>query len=130
MSCFSVPYLVHFDLKARGESLKKAVFHPSARKTIQGFPYEARKEIGEAITDLQLGMQPTMPVFRTMPSVGSGVGEIRISERSGAFRVFYYLKLKDAVLIFHAFQKKTEQTAKREIDIGLKRLKEMINEKV
>jgi phage-related protein len=106
--------------------LKKAVFHPAARTAIQSFPREARKEIGEAITDLQLGMQPTMPVFRTMASVGPGVGEIRISERAGAFRVFYYLKLKDAVLIFHAFQKKTEQTPKREIDIGLRRLKEMV----
>jgi phage-related protein len=106
--------------------LKKAVFHPAARTAIQSFPREVRKEIGEAITDLQLGVQSTMPVFRTMPTVGPGIGEIRVSERAGAFRIFYYLKLKDAVLIFHAFQKKTQQTPKKEIDIGLRRLKEMI----
>ena len=106
--------------------MKKAVFHPTARKVIQDFPREIRRELGEAITDLQLGMQPTMLVFRSMPAMGPGIGEIRIADGSGAYRAFYYLKLRDAVLIFHAFQKKTEKTPQKEIDTGLRRLKEMV----
>ena len=106
--------------------MKKAVFHPAARKTIRSFQRNLRKELGEAITDLQLGMPPTMPVFRPMPSMGPGIGEIRIADESGAYRVFYYLKLRDVVLIFHAFQKKTEKTPQKEIDTGLRRLKEMV----
>jgi phage-related protein len=36
------------------------------------------------------------------------------------------LKVADAVLIFHALAKKTQKTPDREIEIGRKRLKEML----
>ena len=41
-------------------------------------------------------------------------------------RVFYYAKLADSVLIFHAFTKKTQKTPPDEIALGQKRLKEML----
>ena len=47
----------------------------------------------------------------------------------GAYRVFYYTKLVDSVLIFHAFAKKTQQTPPKEIALAQKRLKEMLDEK-
>jgi phage-related protein len=60
-----------------------------------------------------------------MPSVGPGVEELRIKDRTGAFRVFYLARRADAVLIFHAFQKKTQKTPQKEIELGRKRLEEM-----
>jgi phage-related protein len=42
--------------------------------------------------------------------------------------VFYYTKLADSVLIFHAFAKKTQKTPPQEIALAPKRLKEMIDE--
>jgi len=44
-----------------------------------------------------------------------------------AVRVFYFLKLADAILVFHAFQKKTQKTPKREIILGQQRLKEVLH---
>jgi phage-related protein len=41
-----------------------------------------------------------------MSSVAAGVNELRIRDRSGIYRAFYYTKLEDSVLIFHAFVKK------------------------
>ena len=64
-----------------------------------------------------------------MPSVGTGVEELRIKDRSGAYRVFYLARLADEVLVIHAFTKKTEKTPKTEIDLGKKRLKELLDEK-
>ncbi len=63
-----------------------------------------------------------------MPSVVEGVDELRVKDRTGAYRVFYLAKLADAVLIFHAFTKKTPRTSPREIALGQKRLKEMLYE--
>jgi len=63
-----------------------------------------------------------------MASVGSGVEELRLRDRSGAYRVFYYTKLADSILIFHAFAKKTQKTPQREIALAQKRLKEMLDE--
>lgn len=70
-----------------------------------------------------------MPLSRPMTTIAPGVFELRVKDRAGIYRVFYYTKLKDRILIFHAFTKKTEQTPKRELAIGQKRLREMINEK-
>lgn len=70
-----------------------------------------------------------MPLSRAMSSIAPGVEELRIRDRFGAYRVFYYTKLADSVLIFHAFAKKTQQTPPKEIALAQKRLKEMLDEK-
>ena len=84
--------------------------------------------LGKAIFDLQKGETLSMPLSRPMPSVAEGVEELRVRDRTGAYRVFYLAKLADAILIFHAFTKKTQRTASREIALGRRRLKEMIYE--
>ena len=63
-----------------------------------------------------------------MKDVGKGVEEIRIRDVSGAYRVFYFTRFQDAILIFHAFKKKTQKTSKKEINLGKKRLQEMLND--
>jgi len=61
-----------------------------------------------------------------MASVAPGVEELRAKDRSGAYRVFYFTRLETAVLIFHAFEKKTAKTPLHEIELARKRLKEML----
>lgn len=48
--------------------------------------------------------------------------EIRICDEAGAFRVLYITGIEDAVFVLHAFQKKTQQTAKRDLDLAAARL--------
>jgi len=56
-----------------------------------------------------------------MPEVGRGVEEIRIREASGIFRVLYTARIEDFVYVLHAFQKKTQQTSKRDLDLARER---------
>ena len=63
--------------------------------------------------------------WKPMKEVGPGVREIRVREASGAFRVIYLATLRDRVVVLHAFQKKTQQTPQRDIDLAAKRLREM-----
>ena len=85
-----------------------------------------RRELGKAIFDLQKGTKLSMPLSRPMPSIAHGVEELRVKDRSGAFRVFYFTRLETAVLIFHAFAKKTAKTPLHEIELARTRLKEML----
>lgn len=107
--------------------MKLALFHPKARVALRGFPEDVRRELGKVIFDLQKGEKLSMPLSRPMPSVTSGVEELRIKDRSGAYRVFYFSRFADAILIFHAFAKKTLKTPRAEIDLAQKRLKEMLH---
>lgn len=109
--------------------MKVAAFHPKALTIIKSFPKEVRREVGKVVFDLQAGVKLTMPLSRTMSSVAIGVNELRIRDRSGIYRVFYYTRLADSLLIFHAFTKKTQQTPPHEIALARERLKDMLDEK-
>ena len=68
-----------------------------------------------------------MPNARPMPAVAAGVSELRIRGENGSFRVFYFTATAKGVLVFHAFEKKTQRTPPLEIELAKKRLKELLD---
>ena len=106
--------------------MKETVFHPAIKKVIRAFPKTIKLELGKAIRDLEKGFSLSMPLSRPMNTIARGVEEIRLKGASGIYRVFYYVKLKDKILIFHAFQKKTRTTSKQDKETGKSRLKDML----
>jgi phage-related protein len=97
---------------------KTVVWIGSSRDDVRRFPREARRKAGLELRAVQRGQEPTD--FKPIPSVGPGVYEIRIHVHD-AYRVFYIAKFEEAVYVLHAFQKKTQKTAKRDIEIGRQR---------
>ena len=110
--------------------MKPALLHPAARAEIRLFPALVRRELGKAIFDLQKGEVLRMPLSRPMPSLAGGAAELRIGDRTGIYRVFYYAQSPRGILIFHAFVKKSRATPKRELDLARKRLEELLDEKI
>jgi phage-related protein len=106
--------------------VKIAKFHPAARDALRAFPGAVRRAFGKAFHDPQQGYSLAMPLSRAMPVLGTGAAELRIRDSAGIYRAFYVVKVADAVLVFHAFAKKTQKTPDREIELGKKRLKEML----
>ena len=82
------------------------------------FPKEIRRLLGGELLLVQIGSMPTD--FKPMPEVGKGVYEIRV-HRDGAWRLMYVAKFEAAVYVLHAFQKKTQRTAKEDITVAMKR---------
>ena len=68
-----------------------------------------------------------MPHSRPMPSVAAGVSELRFHAEAGAYRTFYYTRSLEGILVFHAFVKKAKQTPTSEMEVGRKRLKELLD---
>jgi len=46
-----------------------------------------------------------------MPTIGTGVHEIRIRDEAGTLRLMYVAKFPEAIYVLHAFQKKTRATS-------------------
>ena len=63
-----------------------------------------------------------------MAAVGAGVKEIRIRVEK-AYRVLYVAKFAEAVYVLHAFEKKTQRTAKADIDLDAVRYRQLLNER-
>jgi phage-related protein len=108
--------------------VKAIDFHVNALAFIRTQSTSTRRQIGEALRDLQKGANIGMPLSRPMTIVAPGVHELRIRGVGGAVRVFYYLRQSDSILVFHAFQKKSQQTPAHEINLARKRLKEALSE--
>src|SRR4051812_30502849 len=94
--------------------MKEVRWHGSSRSDLEPFPNDARREAGYQLFQVQIGENPTD--WRSMPSIGIGVREIRIRQASGAYRIIYLTTIGDVVHVLHAFQKKTQATAKRDVD--------------
>ncbi|NTE90101.1 type II toxin-antitoxin system RelE/ParE family toxin [Agrobacterium rubi] len=103
--------------------MKDLVFLGDSLEQLRDFPEPARKEAGVQLHKVQQGIEPSD--WKPMTSVGQGVREIRIRDEAGAFRVLYVTKIEDAVYVLHIFQKKTQQTAKRDLDIATARLRQI-----
>jgi phage-related protein len=97
---------------------KGIVWIGSSRDDVRRFPRDARRKAGLELRAVQRGQEPTD--FKPVPSVGAGVYEIRIHTQD-AYRVFYIAKFEEAIYVLHSFQKKTQKTAKRDIEIGRQR---------
>jgi phage-related protein len=91
------------------------------------FPEDARRGAGFSLYMVQIGREPGD--WKPMPTVGVGVREIRVRDEAGAFRVLYVAKFLEAVYVLHCFQKKTQKTAARDIELGQKRLKTLLEER-
>jgi phage-related protein len=107
--------------------VKSITFHPKALAFIRSQSPSVRREIGEALRDIQKGISLGLPLSRPMPSVASGAHELRIKIVTATVRVFYFVKVADTIVVFHGFQKKTQKTPAHEIAIGQQRLKEMVD---
>jgi phage-related protein len=103
--------------------MKRLDFLGDTLDQVRDFPEGARKEAGVQLHKVQQGLDPSD--WKPMPSVGPGVREIRIWDDRGAFRVIYIIQRAGAVYVLHAFQKKTQQTAKRDLDLARSRLGEI-----
>lgn len=103
--------------------MKQIKFLGGSLAELRDFPEAARKEAGIQLHKIQLGLEPSD--WKPMATVGPGVREVRIGDAAGAFRVLYVTNIGDAVYVLHAFENKTQQTAKRHLDLAMLRLKQI-----
>ena len=102
--------------------MKPVTFLGDSREALRSFPEAPRYRAGVELRAIQKGLEPDD--WKPMKTVGAGVREIRIRDAAGAFRIIYLASLPDRILVLHAFQKKTQQTARRDIELAAARLKE------
>jgi phage-related protein/predicted XRE-type DNA-binding protein len=102
--------------KLKALPMKPLEFLGSSRDDLAGMPAGVRHDIGLELMRVQLGGQPTD--FKPMSAVGAGTYEIRVRDASGAFRAVYVAKLEAAIYVLRAFQKKTPQTSKVDIELA------------
>jgi phage-related protein len=97
-------------------------FLGTAKDDLSEFPAAAKTRAGYELFMVQVGRQPDD--WKPMPGVGPGTCEMRVRDKAGAFRVVYVAKFRHAVYVLHAFQKKSQKTSRRDIDLARARYRD------
>ena len=105
--------------------MKKVIWLGDTRKVARGLPLTTKHALGTQLILVQQGLDPAD--WKPMKSIGPGVKEIRI-RAGGAYRVIYMANIGNAVYVLHVFQKKTQKTAKPDIELAKQRLVELRRE--
>ena len=93
-----------------------------AEKELKDAPKEILEDIYSLFDDLSLGKILGMPISRPLPSIARGLHELRLSSRSGEFRVFYLIRVGDSIYVVHACSKKKQAIDKKTTDLIKKRI--------
>ena len=107
--------------------MKPVTFLGDSLEAVRKFPQGVRREAGLQLDRVQRSLMPEN--WKPMKTVGTGVNEIRVRDESGAFRVLYVATFPEAVYVLHAFQKKTQKTAKTDLDLATTRYKALRKER-
>ncbi|MCG8333587.1 MAG: type II toxin-antitoxin system RelE/ParE family toxin [Proteobacteria bacterium] len=100
--------------------MRQLYFAGSSLDDPKSFPESVKKRAGFQLHRVKHGKDPSD--WKPMNSIGKGVREIRIKVKE-QFRVIYIASFSDKVYVLHAFKKKSQKTAKRDLDIAKHRLK-------
>ena len=106
--------------------MKALRVHKQVAKEIEALDLSTRWRLTEIFSLLMNGESLGMPLSRPMPVISNGAHEIRLKDRTGQYRVFYFVKARDAVLVFHFIKKKTQATPHHEIEVAQRRLEDML----
>lgn len=101
--------------------MKTIVWQGSSYNDLRALPLNARRDAGYQLDKVPRGLEPND--WKPMATVGRGVREIRIREDDGAFRVIYVASLGDSIYVLHAFQKKSQKTSVKDLNLAKARFK-------
>lgn len=92
------------------------------REWLKSLSSEDRQNIGSDIKTVEYGWPIGMPVSR---SLGSKLYEVRSSISDKRIARVIFTIIGNYMVLLNGFVKKTQQTPKAEIDLALKRMKEI-----
>jgi phage-related protein len=106
--------------------VKAIRIHKSVAKELERLDAFTKLELAELFSTLAHGDNLGMPTSRPMLVIAHGAHELRVKAKAGIYRVFYYVKVEDAILVFHFYKKTTQGMPRNEITTAKARLKEML----
>jgi phage-related protein len=101
----------------------------SAKKDLLGFPEQIVDDVGFALGVVQYGGHPLSA--KPWKGLGPRVFEIVENDGSGTYRAVYTVRLRKAVYVLHAFQKKSLsgiRTAQTDVRLVARRLAEAMKD--
>src|SRR5262245_30466050 len=98
----------------------------AARRAFEEFPVDVQRRMARALDVAARGEMADLA--KPLQGLGSGVFQIALVHRSGAYRAVYAVKAGAPVWVVHAFQKKSKtgiKTPRQEVELIRQRLRRL-----
>jgi phage-related protein len=92
------------------------------REWLRDLSQDDRKIVGEDIKDVEFAWPIGMPLCR---SLGRGLWEVRSTLTQGRIARVWFCEHKGMMILLHAFIKKTQKSPPADVELALKRMKEV-----
>lgn len=99
---------------------------PVVVREVEKEPLTLKESIYGVLQQLEKGQAIPMPLCRPLFAIERGLYELRFSHRAGEYRVFYYIKIRDAIYVIHAMQKKRQKMDRRTIALLRSRIRSIL----
>lgn len=128
----NIHYIVYLDwaflaivawMNGQSESPRHAAiaWEGDSKEVLQSFPEDARQNFGFELWQLQQGERPSD--YRPLPSIGTGVFELRDQDDRAWYRVVYLSRINDVIYVLHCFEKKSREMPRKDFEKAKQRLK-------
>ena len=104
--------------------MKPLHFVSSSREDMKELPESARETAGHQLFKVLQGKEPDD--WKPLPTVGVGVQEVRVWDESGTYRMLYVAKFEEAVYLLHVFEKRSQKTAKGDVQLAKSRYTDLL----
>lgn len=94
-----------------------------AERELKNAPKDILVDVFALFDDLAAGKKLSMPICRPLYSIYKGLYELRLSSRSGEYRIFYILSAPDAIYVLLAMSKKKQKLDHRVVDLLKQRIR-------
>jgi phage-related protein len=88
-----------------------------AKRELRNAPHDVVSDVFALFEDLMAGKRLSMPISRPLPSIAKGLHELRLSGSGGEYRVFYVIRVGDAIYVIHAAVKKKQELDRKTADL-------------
>lgn len=96
-----------------------------AKKELRDAPPDVIQDVFALFDDLAAGKMLFMPISRPLPSIARGLHELRLSGERGEYRVFYMIRVGDAIYVLHATEKKKNEIDKKTAELLKARIRSL-----
>ena len=92
-----------------------------SKSVLQSLPEDIRQNFGFELWQLQQGERPGD--YRPLPSIGTGVFELRDQDERAWYRVIYLSRINNVIYVLHCFEKKSRELPRRDFEKAKQRHK-------
>ncbi len=115
-------YMIDRSKKITGRFFASANGRRPVREWLLGLSKNDRRLIGKDIQKVEFGWPIGMPYCRPL---GHGLWEVRSDLTGGRIARVMFCIVRGEMLLLHGFEKKTQKTPQRDIDLALRRKQEI-----